>query len=83
VDALGQWTSGDPLPVVEIRDQSVTVDVALRLLWNCCDVLPHMLVDDVNELLCFHVNTELRRFSYAAASPALVAICRPEASASL
>jgi hypothetical protein len=54
-----------------------------RLLWNCCDVLPHVLVDDVNELLTRHVYPELRRSSYSAASRALVSACDHEATANV
>ena len=75
VEAMGQWTSSEPLPTIEIREQIVSIDNAFRLLWNCVDVLPHLLVTEVNELLQLHDRTELKRSSYSAASRALLAVC--------
>lgn len=74
LDALKDWQAGKTLPTVEVRDQKVPVDEAFRLLWNCKDILPSTVADEVIELLSRHGIRRPHRCTYAAASRLLVGL---------
>lgn len=43
LDAFSDWNDGDPEPMVEIREQQVPIGQVFGLLWNCSDILPSIM----------------------------------------
>src|SRR5689334_16059239 len=75
VEALDKHQIGCLMPVVEVREHEVPIDVPFRLLWNCPDILPRLLADQVNDLLWSRARTNLKRRTYGAASRLLLTHC--------
>jgi hypothetical protein len=47
VDAYGGWKAGQPEPMVDVREQRLTIRQVCGLLWNCSDCMPSDLFDQV------------------------------------
>jgi len=70
-EAFLKWTPGEPEPSVALDDwrnpRSVTVSEACGLVWNCRDILPALLFDELRGGL------PMRRQTYAACARAMKA----------
>lgn len=47
IDAFDAWQPGEPEPVVEVREQQLPISRICRLLWNCNDILPGLVWDEI------------------------------------
>ena len=50
LDAVKTWAPGDLEPALEFRERPVTASQICGLLWNCHDILPGDLWDQINDL---------------------------------
>jgi hypothetical protein len=50
VDAFEQWEYGAAEPTVELREQVVPVSQVFGLLWNCSDILPGTVWDQLGDI---------------------------------
>ena len=49
-DAFEAWGGGDPGPTIEVRGVRLTVSAICGLLWNCSDVMPSAMRQQLNDL---------------------------------
>ena len=63
IEAYELWNDGEPEPTVEVREKAVLISAVCGYLWNCGDIMPHMMVDAINDLTPFD---PLLRRTYAA-----------------
>lgn len=70
LDAFAAWKSGEPEPTVELRDEHVPISVLFGLLWNCKDILPGHVFEQVLGLVDRPLAHPMRR-TYGAASRCL------------
>jgi hypothetical protein len=58
VDAYEDWEDGQPVPTVGVGDLDVPmqVDAVFGLLWNCRDIMPSMLCQQIDNLLPYPEN---------------------------
>jgi hypothetical protein len=49
VDAFDQWKAGAPEPTVELREQQLPISAVFGLLWNCSDIMPGDLFDQIDD----------------------------------
>jgi hypothetical protein len=68
VDAWDAWKAGEPEPMLEVREQQLTIRQVCGLLWNCADCMPSHLYDQVFDLDPMH------RRSYSSAARYLVGL---------
>jgi hypothetical protein len=61
VGAFAAWQDGAPEPSIDVRGQSLTIRQVCGLLWNCSDIAPGMLFDEVCDLVGFGDNPPRRR----------------------
>jgi hypothetical protein len=69
VDAYQDWDEGEPEPTVEVRDRQLPISQIFGLLWDCKDILPSIVYDQVCAF--FRREDEPRRQTYAAAARAM------------
>ena len=48
VEAVFDWSTGEPEPTVEVREREMPVSAVCGHLWNCRDVLPSGTMDGVD-----------------------------------
>jgi hypothetical protein len=73
VDAYEPWADGDPEPTVEIRDRELKITAICGLLWNCSDIMPYLLYDQINDLMRLPMEMPQRR-TYAVGARLLKAM---------
>ena len=73
LDAYESWADGDPEPSVEIRDRQVKIAAVCGLLWNCSDIMPYLLYDQINDLMRLPMEMPQRR-TYAVGARLLKAM---------
>jgi hypothetical protein len=70
IDAFEAWEDGEPEPTVEhevhYRPVVITISQACGLVWNCSDILPALVVRQLEDC-----DVTLTRVTYAAAARAL------------
>lgn len=49
VDAFEAWGGSDPGPTIEVRGGRLTVRAVCGLLWNCSDVMPSTMSQQLND----------------------------------
>jgi hypothetical protein len=52
VEAVFDWSTGEPEPTVEVREREMPVSAVCGHLWNCRDVLPSGTMDGVDPDFC-------------------------------
>ena len=65
LDAFEAWGGGDPGPTIEVRGTRLTVSAICGLLWNCSDVMPSTLNQQLSDLTKWPQDG-LRSSTYAA-----------------
>jgi hypothetical protein len=53
VDAFEAWNDGEPEPIVEVgyRETPITISAVFGLLWNCSDIMPGWLCQQIEDLM--------------------------------
>src|SRR6202040_2902773 len=49
VEAFEQWEDGEPEPAGELREPRIAISAVFGLLWNCSDILPGDLFDQIDD----------------------------------
>jgi hypothetical protein len=77
VDAYEAWGGSNPGPTIEVRGGRFTVSAVCGLLWNCSDVMPSTMSQQLNDLTKWP-RDGLRSNTYAAGARLLKSlIMRP------
>lgn len=73
VDAYEAWEDDEPEPKIEVRECAFTVRQVCGLLWNCSDITPGMLYDQVCNLIRWPEDAPKRR-TYASCARTLATL---------
>jgi hypothetical protein len=66
IDAYEAWEEGEPEPNIEVRGRAMSLRAVCGLLWNCSDIMPSMLMRQMDDLKSYRDNRHFGSYARAA-----------------